>query len=572
MTVSDRPSRPSVDTRTRSVGAAPPVDPAAFWAGEWRDALARHGERAAADAERLDLPPLAIAVDDDVWTLRRSADDVEVVPGRDAALEVSLDRDAFADLVHERRTALGLVIGARVAGEPRANEAFCAWDPVLRSVLDGRGVYRPGDVTLCALDGSPLDLDQQFRLGDDPTEASHFLAEAGFLLADGRVLRRRDGRHRCRPRARGRGGPPGRRRVVVGGDAGRRPLPVPHPQLRRASRMSLRALLADPRFLAIGEILGDGHRPGDPFGEHFADVTAEGLVKRVGSVEGLACLPWHKDCDRGGHSMYCSGLTAGICLTPVDVAHGGLDVVAGSHRANIARAQVDRGLDLPSVTLRAERGDLTLHLSCTLHRSTHPASRERRVAYTGFTLPPRPGDHRRGDAQGRLERERADIGDPSRRGPAGVRARASERPTHDDRLAMRFPELGIYLLPGHSDRPADLLDEVRAAEALGLGSAWISERFDVKEVGALAGAAAAVTKEIWIGSGVTNIDTRHPLLLASLAHHREPALGRPLRARRGTRDRRALGDARPSARHESTAARFRVAHAAALEGRARGRS
>jgi len=82
---------------------------------------------------------------------------------------------------------------------------------------------------------------------------------------------------------------------------------------------------------------------------------------------------------------------------------------------------------------------------------------------------------------------------------------------------MRFPELGIYLLPGHSERPADLLDEVRAAEALGLGSAWISERFDVKELGALAGAAAAVTQEIWIGSGATNLDTRHPLLLASLA-------------------------------------------------------
>ena len=82
---------------------------------------------------------------------------------------------------------------------------------------------------------------------------------------------------------------------------------------------------------------------------------------------------------------------------------------------------------------------------------------------------------------------------------------------------MRFPELGIYLLPGHSDRPADVLDEVRAAEALGLGSAWISERFDVKEVGALAGAAAAVTRDIWLGTGVTNVDTRHPLVLASLA-------------------------------------------------------
>jgi 5,10-methylenetetrahydromethanopterin reductase len=82
---------------------------------------------------------------------------------------------------------------------------------------------------------------------------------------------------------------------------------------------------------------------------------------------------------------------------------------------------------------------------------------------------------------------------------------------------MRFPELGIYLLPGHSDSPADLLGEVRAAEALGLGSAWISERFDVKEVGACSGAAAAVTSEIWIGTGVTNVDTRHPLVMASLA-------------------------------------------------------
>ena len=82
---------------------------------------------------------------------------------------------------------------------------------------------------------------------------------------------------------------------------------------------------------------------------------------------------------------------------------------------------------------------------------------------------------------------------------------------------IRFPELGIYLLPGHTDRPADVIDEVRAAEALGLGSAWISERFDVKEIGALSGAAAAVTSRIWIGTGVTNVDTRHPLVLASLA-------------------------------------------------------
>lgn len=80
-----------------------------------------------------------------------------------------------------------------------------------------------------------------------------------------------------------------------------------------------------------------------------------------------------------------------------------------------------------------------------------------------------------------------------------------------------FPELGFYTLPGHTDSPADMLDEVRQAEALGLGSAWISERFDVKEVAALAGAAGAVTKDLFIGTGATNINSRHPMLTASMA-------------------------------------------------------
>ena len=405
--------RPSVDTRTRNVGRAASVDPATFWAHEWSDAIARHGERAAIDADWLELPPIAIAVDDDVWTLRRGSGDIEVVPGRHASLQVGIDDDAFAELVGEQRTALGLVIGARVTGEGESNGAFCAWDPVLRSVLNGRAVYRPGDVTLRALDGTPLDLDQRFRFGERPAEAAHFLAEAGFLLLAGVFSEGElDAVDADLARAVATVKPDDGASWWATTSTGDH-YPCRILDFARRSE-SLCELLADPRFLAISDILGDGHRPGDPFGEHFGEVTVEGLVKRVGSVEGLACLPWHKDCDRGGHSMYCSGLTIGICLTPVDEAHGGLDAVAGSHRANIARTQVDRGLDLPSVSLRADRGDLTVHLSCTLHRSTHPASRERRVAYTGFTLPPRPGDEQATDAQPRLERERAAIGSPER--------------------------------------------------------------------------------------------------------------------------------------------------------------
>ena len=56
---------------------------------------------------------------------------------------------------------------------------------------------------------------------------------------------------------------------------------------------------------------------------------------------------------------------------------------------------------------------------------------------------------------------------------------------------MKFPELGIYTLPGHTEDPAELFDEVREAEALGLGSCWVSERFDVKDATVCASAMAA---------------------------------------------------------------------------------
>ncbi len=414
MTARD-PAARTVDTRSRAVDAPGPASPEAFWTGAWADALAIHGDRAAADAERLDLPPLTIAVDGAAWTLLRSAEGIEVRAGRHAPLEIGIDGAAFSDLVCERRTAIGLVIGARATGDPAANEAFCAWDPVLRSVIDGRGVYRPGDVHLLGVDGDPLDFDQQFLLGEDRADSAHFLAEAGFILLrqvfTAGEMDAIDAEFAAAVTA--ARADDGESWWAATRDGDRYPCRLLNFERKSAT---LRDLFTDPRFLAIGEILPDGHHPGDPFGEHFAGVTAEGLTKRVGSVEGLACLPWHKDCDRGGHSMYCSGLTIGICLTPVDAAHGGLDVMAGSHRANIARAQTDRGLDLPAVGLAAERGDVTVHLSCALHRSTHPHTDERRVVYTGFTLPSVGGDVVANGSQPNLERERAAIGDPTRRG------------------------------------------------------------------------------------------------------------------------------------------------------------
>ena len=82
---------------------------------------------------------------------------------------------------------------------------------------------------------------------------------------------------------------------------------------------------------------------------------------------------------------------------------------------------------------------------------------------------------------------------------------------------QEFPELGFYMLPGDALDSADALTEIRAAEAMGLGRAFLGERPNRKEAGAICGAAAAVTDSIGITLGVTNINTRHPALTAGLA-------------------------------------------------------
>lgn len=84
-----------------------------------------------------------------------------------------------------------------------------------------------------------------------------------------------------------------------------------------------------------------------------------------------------------------------------------------------------------------------------------------------------------------------------------------------DRTQMN--ELGFYTLPGAPRSPRDLIEEVRAAEALGIGACFISERFNIKEAVTLSGAVGAVSESIGIATAATNHNTRHPLVTASYA-------------------------------------------------------
>ncbi len=84
-------------------------------------------------------------------------------------------------------------------------------------------------------------------------------------------------------------------------------------------------------------------------------------------------------------------------------------------------------------------------------------------------------------------------------------------------MSAQLNELGFYTLAGAPESPRDMLSELASAEQQGLGSCFISERFNIKEALTLSGAAGAVTEQMGIATGVTNQNTKHPIVTAAHA-------------------------------------------------------
>jgi 5,10-methylenetetrahydromethanopterin reductase len=76
--------------------------------------------------------------------------------------------------------------------------------------------------------------------------------------------------------------------------------------------------------------------------------------------------------------------------------------------------------------------------------------------------------------------------------------------------------LGSYVLPGGVADPRPAIEQARRVESIGLGTAWIGERYDTKDLPSLAGAISQVTDRVRIGAAVTHTGLRHPMVLASM--------------------------------------------------------
>ncbi|MHB8463923.1 MAG: TIGR03857 family LLM class F420-dependent oxidoreductase [Acidimicrobiales bacterium] len=78
-------------------------------------------------------------------------------------------------------------------------------------------------------------------------------------------------------------------------------------------------------------------------------------------------------------------------------------------------------------------------------------------------------------------------------------------------------QVGAYLLPGRVGDPAPAIRQAQAAEHLGFGTVWLSERWGTKDLGVLLGAVSQATSRVKVAAGITHFLVRHPVVLASTA-------------------------------------------------------
>ena len=365
----------TVDLRTRTDGPDAEVDPGAALDDLLPTALASLSAPPAV-VGRLD--PLVLEVGGEVRTLRADGAGLRVDPGRrEAATTWRLTPEAFALLFADQVTPVGLMTSSRLDHDGRMSQVMDWW-LTMRAGLDDQTWEDPAAV---AADLPPLD--RSFTLDDDPAELAAFLGRAGFLHLRGvfdhdamaQVSRDMDA---AAPTYAPGDGRSWWAETVRGEEL------VRMQSFDRHSPTTV-GLLDDPRWAAIGALPGDGHQHDGLEGNRI-----EALFKPLGVVKGISDIPWHKDCSLGRHSYECCSLTCGISVTGAGEGTGQLRVIPGSHRTLVwpSLMDVDR-IGLPNLPLATETGDVTVHLSCTLHMAEPPTIQERRVMYTGFRLPRR---------------------------------------------------------------------------------------------------------------------------------------------------------------------------------------
>ncbi|MCJ2180830.1 phytanoyl-CoA dioxygenase family protein [Novosphingobium album (ex Hu et al. 2023)] len=373
----------TLDRRTRDDAAFHAFDPESFFTAEFPALAARHGHLVAGAIRMLGVPPLAIECDGSAWTITGEGGTGQdgtiwaergIAPG---AMVLTLTGEQFGEWAQNRLTLNGMMTARSLVFREGTVRDISCWDAISHALLEGWPVTDDG-LTFTDRQGAPLDLARAFTPRDDPAEIFQFLAQAGYVHLRG-WLDPRDMAEICADMDRAlphyREGD-GKSWWAQLSDGSRRCVRL---QEFVEHSPATRRILSGETWARIRHIVS-----GD---DTLKVLPAEGrvieaLFKPAGVVSGPSDVSFHRDCHLGRHAYSCSRRVVGIALTASSADNGLLRVVAGSHRVHMPVELAKTASYLPVIALPTEPGDVTVHLSCTLHEATRPVSAERRVMYT----------------------------------------------------------------------------------------------------------------------------------------------------------------------------------------------
>ena len=352
------------------------------------------GNGALAGPDATEIGPLAIATPAGVYTYRGTGDGIEVVAGDDLAKTVvAVDLDSWRGLVTDLETPPSLFYSGRldvVRGNPLR---FVRWEPALRAMFHGRPIYDAARVDLRDRSGAPLELSRSFTVDEvraDAADASHFLRTAGYLwvrdafsdtevdemLVEAAVLyaEAREGDQESWWGKTDRGEPV-LCRVLTG-----------------ARRPRLQELHGDERVNLVASLPATELR--NEAGNGRDGITV--LWKSPNVAEGLADLPWHRDCGMGGHAVKCPSYVMTICLTEGSPAAGELKFLPGSQHTSHPFIDGREESAPEGVSIPVTAGDMTIHIGDVMHVSMPPTSVDgpHRVSILMGFAPPDARHHR----------------------------------------------------------------------------------------------------------------------------------------------------------------------------------
>lgn len=342
------------------------------------------------------LGALALVTPAGSYTYRPTETSVEIVAGDETAdTIISLGLDDWLGLVSDLDTAPGLFYGGRAEATRGKPMRFVAWETGLRAMFHGLPPFDPDTADLRDRHGEPLDPETMFPFTDldaRPDDLRHFLTTAGYLgvqdvfdanevaalVADAVLLHAE--------------ATPGDGRSWWGRDAAGAEVLCRVLDANRSE--AFLALATDERIERLAALVPEPLVGRDPTLRDSVTV----LWKVPGVVEGLADLPWHRDCGIGGHARNCPTVIVTVCLTSGTPEAGELRVLPGSHQGGFPFVD-GRDVAAPTgVPLRVRAGDVSLHYSDLMHASLPPTSTEgphRISALLAYV--PADGGHHRGE-------------------------------------------------------------------------------------------------------------------------------------------------------------------------------